>query len=561
MKWYHGAMSVEDIIESFLAQLGLDGEARQAFVSPDYEVHTHNPFLMRDMEKAANRVVRAIKEKEKMVIYADFDADGIPASVILSDLLAKCGVNARVYIPHRHNEGYGFHSAAVNEFAEEGVSLVVTVDVGISGNEAVEAANKLGIDVIITDHHELPNELPRAYALVHPRIGEYPFEHLCGAAVAFKLAQAILTQLRTEELTDIPEGWEKWLLDMVGIATIADMVPLIGENRVLATYGLTVLRKTPRKGIRELCRKHRIRQHELTEDDIGFVIAPRINAASRMDEPEVALGLLMATSEEDAQQYAAQLEKLNNKRKGAVAALVKAARAKVPPADGLVTVAGDPDWKPSLLGLAANSVLEGRKGVVCLWGRDGKGVLKGSCRSDGSVHVVEMFGAAHIALDESGGHAYAGGFSVSHQEVHTLAEHFAAAAQTAATPSVVQENRAMPLPLSECTFTLFQKLRALAPFGVGNEKPLFMIEGVQVEDVRIFGKEGNHTELYVSANGRKLRAYQFFKTPDDFTHVPATGEMVTLYGTLERDQFKGARAVALRTVDICAVPKGVTMSA
>lgn len=554
----------ERIVADLIARLGLTEKEREAFLSPDYEAHTHDPFLMRDMQKAAERIRDAIVKGEKVAVYADFDADGIPAAVILWDFFKKVGVEPRVYIPHRHHEGYGFHPEAVDALAEEGVQLIVTVDVGINGSTAAQRAHERGVDVIITDHHELPEQLPDAYAIVHPRVGAYPFPHLCGAAVAYKLVQATLALLREGEvIADVPEGWEKWLLDMVGIATVADMVPLVGENRVLATYGLTVLRKTPRKGIRALCKRHRINQSSLTEEDIGFIIAPRINAASRMDEPEAAFALLTSEDEDDAKKRVAFLEKLNNQRKGAVAAIVKVARTKVGARDevGPVTVAGDPQWNPALLGLAANSVLDGRAGVVCLWGRDGRGVLKGSCRSDGSVHVVDMFKASGIVLDESGGHACAGGFSVSHERVHTLAEHFTEAVRGGKSSPTEGKPEPIRITAAECTVALIEKLRVLAPFGVGNEKPQFMLSTVQIEEVRVFGKEGNHTELYVRTEGKRLRAYQFFKTPDDFTHVPAVGDVVTLYGTLERDQFKGAHAFALRTVDICAAGEGDTITA
>jgi single-stranded-DNA-specific exonuclease len=211
--------------------------------------------------------------------------------------------------------------------------------------------------------------------------------------------------------TTIPLGWEKWLLDMVGIATVADMVPLMGENRVFASFGLTVLRKSPRPGIHALCRQNRVDQRTLTEQDIGFTIGPRINAASRMDTPELAFELLSTITIATAESLASELEKLNRKRKGVVASMVKEARIKVTDRFPHTSVAlvGDPSWKPALLGLAANSVLSGRKGMVCLWGRDASGVIKGSCRSDGTVNVVSVFQATPVLL-EAGGHACAGGF-------------------------------------------------------------------------------------------------------------------------------------------------------
>ncbi len=554
-------MVLPDFIRKLLDERGIiTEEEKSTFLLPDFLQGTHNAFLLAGVRTAALRVVQAGERKEKVAIYADFDADGIPGAVVLHDFFVKIGVQPTVYIPHRHHEGYGLHPAAIEKLHEQGITLLITVDVGISGHAGALRAQELGIDLIITDHHELPAELPAAYAIVHPRLisqetkAPYPFVHLCGAAVAFKVVQAALAAGREQKIAaylSIPEGWEKWLLDMVGIATLSDMVPLKGENRVLASFGLMVLRKSPRKGLRALCKKNRIDQRTLTEEDIGFTITPRINAASRMDEPELAFRLLATQDADEADVLAATLEKLNTKRKGAVASVVKVARAKVLERhpDDFVAVVGDPSWKPALLGLAANSLLDGRKGVVCLWGRDGTGILKGSCRSDGSVHVTEMFAAAGVALEESGGHACAGGFSVSLDEVHTLHTHFSRVARTGpAAPATVSVPHA--IHPRELTYALYESLRILAPFGVGNEKPQLELPDVLIEEVRIFGKEGNHTEIIVSKDGYRIRAFQFFKTPDDFTKLPAVGETCTLRGSVERDQFKGVRKVALRTVDV-----------
>ncbi len=554
-------MVLPDFIRKLLDERGMaTDEEKAVFLTPDFSQGTHSALLLAGVQAAAWRVVQAGERKEKVAVYGDFDADGIPGAVILHDFFVKIGTQPIIYIPHRHNEGYGLHPAAIEKLHEQGVTLIITVDVGISGHAGALRAKELGIDLIITDHHEVPAELPAAYAIVHPRLicgetkAQYPFVHLCGAAVAFKLVQAAIAVGREQNIPTylaIPEGWEKWLLDMVGIATLSDMVPLVGENRVLASFGLMVLRKSPRKGVRALCKKNRIDQRSITEEDIGFTITPRINAASRMDEPELAFRLLATQDGDEADVLAATLEKLNTKRKGAVASVVKVARAKVLERhpDDFVAVVGDPSWKPALLGLAANSLLDGRKGVVCLWGRDGTGTLKGSCRSDGSVHVTEMFAAAGVALEESGGHACAGGFSVSLDEVHTLHAHFSQVARTvpAARATVSVPHAIHP---RELTYALYESLRILAPFGVGNEKPQLELPDVLIEEVRVFGKEGNHTEIIVSKDGYRIRAFQFFKTPDDFTKLPAVGDTCTLQGSVERDQFKGLRKVALRTVDV-----------
>jgi len=440
------------------------------------------------------------------------------------------------------------------------VKLIITVDVGTTAIDPVKFASDIGVDVIVTDHHEIPGALPDAVAVLNPKLAPYPFPHLCGAATAFKLAQAVLLEGHKRELPrfkDIPVGWEKWLLDMVAIATIADMVPLIGENRVLAHWGLQVLRKSQRPGINALCTVVRLRKSEISENDIGFSLAPRINAASRMDNPDLALKLLTTQNADEAEQLAAQLEKLNASRKGVVAAMVRQARAHVKQRftkDETVVVLGNTEWKPALLGLAANSIMGDRGGVVCLWGRDALGRLKGSCRSDGDVSLTELFANAGDVFEESGGHKASGGFTVSHENVHRLPEALLAArASLAPAPEkIVGREFDMLITLSEVASTLFKDVSTLAPFGIGNPKPVFLITQVIVTGMKRFGKEKNHVELSLEcrASGARSRAYDFFRSPEDFTFEPAQGAQANVLCTIERDSFRGG--LALRIVDVVA---------
>ena len=418
---------ISELVRSLLAKRGVESpEAIAAFLSPDYLAATHDPFLLMDMDKATARVFNAIERNERIAVYADFDCDGIPGASILSDFFTKIGYrNFEVYLPHRDREGYGFHPEAIRTLASREVKLIITVDVGTVAYEGVTTANGVGIDVIVTDHHEMTQKLPDAFAVLNPKRDPYPFSGLCGAAVAFKLAQAMLIEGKRKKIAafeTIPDGWEKWLLDLVAIATVADMVPLTGENRTLAFWGLNVLRKSARPGITALCNELRLKKSELTENDIGFSIAPRVNAASRMDEPVLALSLLTTRDPSEAQTLARRLEELNASRKGIVAAIVRSARKRVRERyveSDRVVVLGDTEWKPSLLGLAANSIMSDRGGIVCMWGRDINGNLKGSCRSDGGIALPELFAAARESFIECGGHNASGGFSISHEKART----------------------------------------------------------------------------------------------------------------------------------------------
>ena len=554
-------MEVSELMRTLLARRGVEkDEDVAAFLCPDYAVHTHSPLLLMGMEAAIARLFAAMSGGERIAIYGDFDCDGIPGAAVLYDTFQKIGYeNVEVYIPHRDREGYGVHIAALDTLAGHGVSLVITVDVGTTAIEPVRYAKSVGIDVIVTDHHEVKEVLPEAVAIINPKLGEYPFPDLCGAAVAWKLACALLIEGKKrglENFTRIPDGWEKWLLDLVAIATIADLVPLIGENRALAFFGLTVLRKTPRPGIRAFCAGLRLRQHELTEDDISFSFAPRLNAASRMGDPEIAFKVLVSKDRNEAEGLVKHLEELNASRKGVVGSIVREAKKRMETrfaSDEQVVVLGDTAWKPSLLGLVANKLLDGRNGMVCLWGQNGNGDLKGSCRTDGSLSMVDVFTRAEGAVEEFGGHHASGGFSVSKDQVHTLHEALARAAnelervekETAASYDAL-------MSLSDMSWSFYCEIARLSPFGMGNPKPVFRIRRTSVVSVKSFGKEKNHVEVMLaSCEGiASLRAFDFFRSESDFTARPAVGTGADVIATLERDSFRGPGRIALRLVDI-----------
>ncbi len=562
---------LSDLVVSLLKNRGItEKDDIAAFLAPDYGAHTHAAELLFGMHEATERILRALRTGERIAVYADFDCDGIPGAALLSDFFAKIGyANVEVYLPHRDREGYGFHTDAIALLAERGVTLIITVDVGTTAVEAVRFAKEKGIDTIVTDHHEITGALPDAVAVLNPKIvppassgiEKYPYPDLCGAAVAFKLVQALLREGKVRGLTEfasVAGGWEKWLLDLVAIATIADMVPLVGENRALVHWGLTVLRKSPRPGIAALCNKLRLRRSDLTEEDIGFSIAPRVNAASRMGEPDLALKLLTTRDPMEAELLAAQLEKLNASRKGVVASIVREARKRVGEryaAGDQVVVLGNTEWKPSLLGLAANSIMNERGGIVCMWGRDALGRLKGSCRSDGALSVVELFTAAEGAFEEYGGHAASGGFSVSHESVHTLPEVLekaAAALERGAHDSSrrsVSEADAL-VTLREVAWPLYRDISQLAPFGVGNAKPIFRVGNAKITQLKKFGKEQNHVELTLTCleTQATARAFDFFRSPDDFTFAPKADCPATILATVERDTFRGG--LALRLIDV-----------
>jgi len=381
-------LSYDDLTAALLARRGIrTKEDAGRFLNPSYDEHLHNPLLMTDMKKAAERLCTAILSGERIAVWSDYDCDGIPGGVVLHDFLKKTGANFENYIPHRHDEGYGMNVSGIEGLAKSVVKLIVTVDSGITDLEPIARAKELGMEVIVTDHH-MPAQsgLPDAYAVVNPnaRADEaYPFHELCGAGVAWKLVCATLA-VSPELREKVPIGWEKWLLDMVGLATIADMVPLVGENRILAKFGLLVLRKSPRIGLQKLLRGMRVEQRALTEDDIGFMIAPRVNAASRMGDAREAFNLFTTTDENEADALAKKLESANRKRKAEAGALTRAVHTRLSARGGSasggkehdwlrsVIALGDPEWRPALLGLVAGGIADEYERPVFLWGRERK---------------------------------------------------------------------------------------------------------------------------------------------------------------------------------------------
>lgn len=522
------------------------------FLSPDYDTELHDPFLLNDMQTAVSRIKSALTAKEKIAVYSDYDCDGIPGGVILHDLFTELGHDNFInHIPHRHYDGFGLHATAVEKLANEGVKLIITVDCGTSDIEAVDCANELGIDVIITDHHQPGESLPKAVAVVNPQVGDsYPFSGLCGAAVAFKLAQALLSEV---EHSLIP-GQEKWWLDMVGLATVADMVPLLDENRVFAHYGLKVLRKTRRPGLQHLLRKQRVAVQYLTEDDIGFTIGPRINAASRMDTPEDAFSMLALTDEGEASARVNHLEKLNNERKGVVATMTREAHKKLKNMDTVPTVVvlGNPEWRPSLVGLVANKIAEEFSRPAFVWGRDGNGILKGSARSGGDASVYNIMQAAKDSFLEYGGHHFSGGFSVSDEHIHNLPNNLVEAHMSLGKavddiPVTIVDRK---MTLEDFSKAVLHEQTQLAPFGVANPKPLYEVVNVVPKEVSVFGKGKEHTKLLFETSGIAREAIAFFKTPTQFTCEPKVGESISLLAHLEQSFFMGRLQVRLRIVDI-----------
>jgi single-stranded-DNA-specific exonuclease len=556
----------DDLTAALLARRGITtSEEAEAFFAPSYDEHLGDPLLILNMKKAAERIVAALEAKERIAVWSDYDCDGIPGGVVLHDFFKKAGANFTNYIPHRHEEGFGLNEQGIEKLHADGVSLLITVDCGIADAEAVAYANSLGMEVIITDHH-LPGEVvPDAFAIVDPKQeGEtYPYKEFCGGGLAWKLVCAVLA-LGFTGREKIAPGWEKWLLDMAGLSTIADMVPLTGENRVIAKYGLMVMRKSPRIGFQKLCKVARVDQRTLTEDDIGFMIAPRVNAASRMGDARDAFTLFTTEDENEADLLAKKLEAVNRSRRASSAAVTKCVHERLEERlqNGAslpdVIVMGDPEWRPGLLGLVANSIAEEHQRPVFLWGREGSNVLKGSCRAGRpDVHLLKLMQAAPETFIEFGGHRASGGFSVHEEAIHHLEEKVNAAYATITFADLDESQYAdRELSLGEANLHLLRQLEKFMPFGMGNPKPSFVLREVFVQSVGWFGKSNEHLRLQLAEdelmkNSTEAISFYARRQLGAACEKISANEKATLLATLERDTFKRGQPVRLRIQGLC----------
>lgn len=551
-------MASSELLSKLLLKRGIEGDEKiEIFLNPNYERDFYDPFLMRDMEKACLKIFEAINANEKIVIYADYDCDGIPGAVILNDLFKLLNYkNYEVYIPQRNSEGYGLNLDAIKQFKKSGVKLLITIDLGITAVKEVTQAKKDGIDVIITDHHIPQKVLPKAFAILNPKIDDYPEKFLCGAGVVFKLAQGFIGFIKKYKNNfDIKEGAEKWMLDMAGLATLSDMVPLTGENRAIVHFGMKVLKKSPRPGLQKLLSKMNINQRYISEDDVSFMITPRLNAASRMDDPMRAYELLATSDEVEAGILANHLSKINDERKNIVKGIMREVNKRFEKREATeVIVVGSPEWRVGILGLVAGKICDEHKKPVFVWGKDENGCIKGSCRSDGSVSVVELMTETKESFLDFGGHELAGGFSVYADKIHFLEEALSVSFHKVKREKLENEvEYDLQSDLNMVNMKIWKEIEKLAPFGLGNPKPIFLFENVKIEKIKKFGKNGSeeHLEItFLDKNKNKATAISFFSGLDSFKNTLAESLNVNLLATFDLSRFRGREELRLRIEDI-----------
>ncbi|MFC6253503.1 single-stranded-DNA-specific exonuclease RecJ [Secundilactobacillus hailunensis] len=498
-------LSIQPMVAQILLNRGYDTkEKAEQFLQPDLS-QLHDPMSMHDMQKGVERIQNAVANGDHITIYGDYDADGVTSTSILYETLDQIGANVDYFIPNRFVDGYGPNVAAFERLIEGGTQLIVTVDNGVAGNDAIARANELGCDVVVTDHHELPGKLPDAYAIIHPRHpeGQYPFGGLSGAGVAFKVATALLDEVPQE------------MLDLAAIGTVADLVPLVDENRVLVTAGLQLLSQTDRLGLVALIKEAGIVPERLDEQSIGFGIAPRLNALGRLDDAAPAVELLTTLDEDRAEKLADLTEKQNKYRQKLVADISEVALAQAQDADHrdhptmLITGQG---WHEGVLGIVASKVVEATgKPAVVLNVNTENGTAKGSGRSVEGFNLFEAFDGQRDLLVNFGGHAAAVGMTAKANQLTQLQTGFdqAAADQNLADQPKSQLTVASEMPVSEVTKDLYQQLRRLAPFGTDNPVPMFLFKPSAVQNVKAIGADGKHLKFQLTDQNQQLNAIDF----------------------------------------------------
>jgi single-stranded-DNA-specific exonuclease len=554
-KWALKEKLSDDLEEQLLLSLGLkEEEDIEKYFNPDYEKGLHDPFLMKDMKKTVNRILKAIDKKEKVILYGDYDADGVCGTTIFFDFFKKIGFeNFEVYIPDRYKEGYGLNLKAIEEFKKSKVDLIITIDCGITDCKEVIKAKEYGMETIIIDHHLESGELPKAVAIVDPkRKGDkYPFKDLCGTAVAFKTIEALLEK----GSFNVIKGWNKWLLDAVAIATIADMVSLVDENRVLLKYGLGVLRKTHRMGLNELISIARINKRTITEDDIAFLIAPRINATSRMDHATNSFSLLTTINPTEAKWLAERVNNRNEDRKKLGDQILKEALKQYnEKKEEPIAVIGDKNWPPGLLGLVANRLLDKTKNPVMLWGKGEGPDIKGSARSPAAygINLVSLFET--IGEDfflDYGGHALAAGFNIEDKNLPDLEKKVFSALKKVETREIDDTLWIdKEMGLDRIDWGLLKVVEKFAPFGKENEKPLFLLKNIKVDNVKCFGNGGIHIQFdFIKKDKKIISAIGFFLNGNGQTCDIKEDDKIDLVFSIERSTFKGYDELRLRIVD------------
>lgn len=535
---------ISTLLAKILVNRGIvDSKQIKVFLEPQRH-DFHNPFDMLDMEKAVNRIIQAIKNKEKTIIYGDYDVDGITSITVLKKFLNERGLDVDYYIPNRLEEGYGLNKEAIEEIAQKGYKLMITVDCGISGIEEVELANSLGIETIITDHHEQLDTLPNAYAIINPkrRDNTYPFRGLAGVGVVFKVIQAISIKLNLDE-----KEYLKYL-DIVCIGTISDIVPLVDENRVIAKLGLMLVKCTKNIGLKELIQESGYKT--IDSGMVSFGIAPRINACGRMGKQEEALELFLTDSAEEAKTITKRLNEYNTQRQETEKQIFEQAISELEKENleekSSIVLAGE-NWHHGVIGIVASRITEKFfKPTILICIEDDIG--KGSGRSVPGFDLHEALAQSSKYLEKYGGHEMAVGLSLKKDNIQEFKNHFEEYAKSKGVKDIVPIiNVDSEITKKDINKATVEQIKLLEPFGEQNKQPLLIYRNLKIASIRALS-EGKHLKLMLKDENETINAIGF--NLGELSEEYLIGDKVDVVGTLEINVYNGQEQIQINLKDI-----------
>lgn len=529
-----------DILNTILAKRGIDEFSREDFLSPDYD-NQNDPFLLPDMKKAVDRLLLAHKNNEHITIYGDYDVDGVTSSALLLDAFSKFGFKKIDYfLPDRFIDGYGMSERAVRIMKDRGTDLIITVDCGSLNHQEIDLANELGIDVVVTDHHNIAEIQPNAIAVVNPRRKENDYPNatiFAGVGVAFKLVQAL-----SYKLEGLEPGQEKWFLDLVALGTVCDIVPMVGENRQNVFWGLKVLERTRRPGIKSMLALAEV--DNISTTTLGFVFGPRINAAGRLKNAEIALNLVMEDDSFSALEKAIALDELNSKRKKIQDSVFDQAKEIVNEykQDDVLVVAGE-SFNEGIVGIVAAKLMDQYKKPTFVLSIDGN-IAKGSARSFGDFSASQAIDFAKSAIIKGGGHDAAAGVTLSTDNIDDFRKKVNKFYKSLGLKN--QLEALLPEPdieldnLKDINIDLFEDIKKLEPFGPKNEEPIFLVKNLEVVDKQEMGAKKQHVKYTLFDGSKEIKMIKFNVTDEfkadvhDFVHV---------HFTLSLNEWRGRRTV------------------
>jgi len=542
-------LNVDNVISSMLVKRGIKtfNQAKD-FFRPNIN-QLHDPFFMKDMNEAVNRILQAIENKESMMIFGDYDVDGTSSVALLSSFLNDIGANLSTYIPDRNNEGYGISLKAIDLAEKNKETLIIALDCGIKANDQVQYALKKGIDFIICDHHNPSNQLPNAYAVLNPKRKDckYPFKELCGCGVGFKLIQAI-NKRKGLEMENIIH-----YLDLVAVAIAADIVPLIGENRILTYVGLQIINSNPRTGLH--CILQNNKKKEFNIEDLIFYVGPRINAAGRMDHASLALELLLEKELDKGEKLAEKIEKLNLQRREIEKNITDQALKKIDNENKLnsnSTVVLENSWNKGVIGIVASRLIEKHYKPTIVFCKSKDGNLTGSARSIKGVDLYEILEECKANILKFGGHKYAAGLTIEENNYASFKESFEKAVGDYINNKLPENEIRIEskIALSSITPKFFRILNQFEPFGPGNRKPIFLSEHLSLKGgLNKIGKNKEHLKLSVSQESDKTFSAIGFWLSEKATSISSNSTFSMLY-TIDENTWNGITSIQLKIKDI-----------